>query len=71
MPKKYIFNVKYTIQHRIERSQTTKRIQYNIHDKMCELPKYISRRTLHGFEHIYQAKILKTSQNKSKRNCIQ
>ena len=41
--KKYIWNAKYTIQHRIERSQTTKyystnSIQYNIHDPMsCEL----------------------------------
>ena len=39
---KYIWNTKYTIQHSIERSQTTKSIQYNIHDiKSCELPKYI------------------------------
>ena len=37
--KKYISNTKYTIQHRIESSKTTKCIQYNIHDKMsCELP---------------------------------
>ena len=35
-------NAKYTIQHRIERSQTIKCIQYNIHDTMlCELPKHI------------------------------
>ena len=39
--KKYIWNAKYTIQHRIERSQTTKCIQYNIHDTISsELPKY-------------------------------
>ena len=39
--KKYIWNGKYTIQHSIERSQTIKCIQYNIHDiKSCELPKY-------------------------------
>ena len=32
------WNAKYTIQHRIERSQTSKSIQYNIHDTMsCEL----------------------------------
>ncbi|TMW47276.1 hypothetical protein DOY81_007647 [Sarcophaga bullata] len=31
---------KYTIQHSIERSQTTKSIKYNIHDtKSCELAK--------------------------------
>ena len=37
--KKYIWNTKYTIQHGIERLQTTKCIQYNIHDtKSCELP---------------------------------
>ena len=37
--KKYIRNAKYTIQHSIERSQTTKCIQYNIRDaKSCELP---------------------------------
>ena len=37
--KKYIWNENYTMQHRIERSQTTKCIQYNIHDTMsCELP---------------------------------
>ena len=42
MPQKYISNSKYTTQHRIERSQTTKCIQYNIHDTMsCELPKYL------------------------------
>ena len=36
--KKYISNAKYTIQHRIEPSQTIKCIQYNIHDTMsCEL----------------------------------
>ena len=41
MPKKYIWNTKYTIQHSIECSQTTKCIQYNIHDtKSCKLPKY-------------------------------
>ena len=39
--KKNIWNAKYTIQHRIECSQTTKCIQYNIHDtKSCELPNY-------------------------------
>ena len=38
--KKYFWNAKYTIQQRIERSQTTKCIQYNIHDTLsCELPK--------------------------------
>ena len=38
--KEYIWNAKYTIQHRIERSQTTKCIQYNINDTMlCELSK--------------------------------
>ena len=37
--KKYIWNAKYTTQHRIERSQTIKCTQYNIHDTMsCELP---------------------------------
>ena len=41
MPKKYIWNAKYTIQHRIEHSQTTECIQYYIHEtKSCELPKY-------------------------------
>ena len=40
MPKKYIWNAKYRIQHRIERSQTTNCIPYNIDDtKSCELPK--------------------------------
>ena len=40
--KKNIWNTKYTIQHIIERSQTTKCIQYNIHDtKSCELPNYL------------------------------
>ena len=40
--KKYIWNMKYTIQHSIERSQTTKCIQYNIYDTMsCELPTYV------------------------------
>ena len=43
--KKYIWNAKYSIQHRIDRSQTTKCIQYNIHDtKSCELPKYLRRK---------------------------
>ena len=32
IPKKYIWNAKYTIQQSIERSQTTKCMQYNIHD---------------------------------------
>ena len=41
--KKYVWNAKYTIQHRIERSQTAKCIQYNLHDtKSCELPNYLS-----------------------------
>ena len=39
--KKYIWNAKYIIPHRIERLQTTKRIQYNIHNtKSCELPNF-------------------------------
>ena len=39
--KKYIWSTKYTIQHRIERSQASKCIQYDIYDTMsCELPKY-------------------------------
>ena len=34
--KKYIWNAKNIIQHRIEHSQTTKYIEYNIHDtKSC------------------------------------
>ena len=42
MPRKYIFNTTYTIKHSIERSQTNKCIQYNIHDtKSCELPNYL------------------------------
>ena len=46
--KKYIWNAKYTVQHRIERSQTTKCIQYNIHDTMlCEFPKYINLQRNH------------------------
>ena len=41
--KIYIWNAKNTIQHRIERSQTIKCIQYNIHDTMsCELPNCFS-----------------------------
>ena len=40
--KKYLWNAKYTIQHRTERSETTKCIQYNIHDTISyELPKYV------------------------------
>ena len=36
---KYIWNTKYTIQHRTECSQTAKCIQYNLQDtKSCELP---------------------------------
>ena len=43
MPKTYIWNAKQTIQHRIERSQTTKCIQYDIYDTMsCELPNCLS-----------------------------
>ena len=43
--KKYIWNSNYTIQQSIERTQTTKCIQYNIHDtKSCELPKYLQIR---------------------------
>ena len=39
--KNHIWDSKYTIHHSIERSQTTKCIQYNIHNiKSCELPKY-------------------------------
>ena len=42
MPKIYIWKAKYTIQQRIERSQTTKCIQYNVHvTKACELPELI------------------------------
>ena len=42
--KKYIWNTKYTIQHSIKRSQTTKCIQYNINDtKSYELPKWFKR----------------------------
>ena len=42
IPRKYIFNTTYTIQHSIERSQTNKCIQYNIHDtKSFELSKCI------------------------------
>ena len=38
--KKYIWNVKYTIQLSIDRSQTIKCIQYNLHDtNSYELPK--------------------------------
>ena len=41
--KKYILHTKYTIQHSIERSQTSKCIQYNIHDtQSCELPIYFN-----------------------------
>ena len=32
MPKKYIWNTKYTIQISIDRSQTKKCTQYNLHD---------------------------------------
>ena len=40
--KKYIWNTKYTIQHSIERSQTSNCIQYNIHNTMSyEFPNYI------------------------------
>ena len=46
--KKYIWNAKYIIQHRIGRSQATKCIQYTIEDKMsCELPKYRLSCNLH------------------------
>ena len=42
MPKKYFWHIKYTIRHIIERAQTTKCIQYNIHDtQSCELPTYV------------------------------
>ena len=41
MPNKYIWNTKYTTQHSVERSQTTKYIQYNIDDtKSRELPDF-------------------------------
>ena len=42
MPRKYIFNMTYTIKNSIEHSQITKCIQYNIHvTKSCELPTYV------------------------------
>ena len=38
--KKYIWNMKYTIQHIIKLSQTTRSIQHNIDDtKSCDLSK--------------------------------
>ena len=41
--KKYFWHIKYTIQHSIERSQTSKYIQYNIHDtKLYELLIYFN-----------------------------
>ena len=41
--KNYIWNGRYTLQHRIERSQTTNCIQYDIHDTMSyELPNFKS-----------------------------
>ena len=51
--KKYISNAKYTIQHRIEPSQTIKCIQYNIHDTMsCELPTSV-KKNLYFFLYLY------------------
>ena len=53
MPKKYIWNAKYPIQHRIEHSQTTKCIQYNIHDTMSsELLKYFIEKCKYFVLHI-------------------
>ena len=48
--KKCIWNTKYTIQHRIKRSQSTKSIQYNIHDtKSCELLNCVNEKNVHMF----------------------
>ena len=45
--KKYIWNEKYTIQHRFVRSQTSKSIQYNIYDtKSCEFPINYTKKNL-------------------------
>ena len=45
--KKFIRNVKYIMQHRIERSQTIKCIQYNLHDTMSSIAQMLCVLILH------------------------